>query len=442
MSTIAAKTLKFRWKAGVINRTIWSISLPAFAALIAEPLMFVVDTAIIGHLGTIELAAVAAGQSVIGAILALSIFLAYGTTATVSRHIGAQDSTGAWALAVSGLWLSVIWGIAIAILVAIFSKSLLAPFVSSPQTADLARSYLLISTLGMVGMFLFLAATGALRGVLDLKTPLLVVVVANIFNAGLALLFVYGLGWSVPGAAWATVIAQSAGGFYLASRVVKHANEAGAALAPNISEIISAAKQGVALIIRSASLQATFLIATMLAAGIGDISLASHRIAISVVTLLAFSLDAIAIAGQTLTGRFLGASDLKSLHAYTKRLMQWGIVTGAIATMTLLGTLQYVPYLFTTDEEVIEALIPVLIAIAALQPISGLVFVLDGILIGASDTKYLAIAMLISFIAYLPMAYLAQSNLTYLWLAYCGFIIARLMTLLARIRTTSWQKVS
>lgn len=442
MSTITAKTLKFRWKAGVINRTIWSISLPAFAALIAEPLMFVVDTAIIGHLGTVELAAVAAGQSVIGAILALSIFLAYGTTATVSRHIGARDSTGAWALAVSGLWLSIIWGLIIALLVAIFSEPLLAPFVSSPQTAHLAKSYLLISTLGLVGMFLFLAATGALRGVLDLKTPLLVVVVSNLLNAALALLFVYGFGWSVPGAAWATVIAQSAGGIYLASRVIKHASESGAALSPNIGEIINAAKQGVALIIRSASLQATFLIATMLAAGIGDVSLASHRIAISVVTLLAFSLDAIAIAGQTLTGRFLGAGDLQLLNQYKKRLMQWGITAGAIAALTLLATREYVPFLFTTDADVIKALFPVLTAIALLQPISGLVFVLDGILIGASDTKYLAVAMLISFLAYLPMAFFAQSNLTYLWLAYCGFIIARLITLLARIRTTTWQRVS
>lgn len=403
--------------------------------------MFVADTAIIGHLGTVELAAVAAAQGVIGAILALSIFLAYGTTATVSRHIGAQDSAGAWALAVSGLWLSVIWGLGVAIAIAIFSKQLLTPFVSSPHTADLARTYLLISAFGMVGMFVFLAATGALRGVLDLKTPLIVVVVANVVNATLALVFVYGFAWSVAGAAWATVIAQSAGGFYLASRVITHAQSAGASLRPNITEIINAAKHGIALIIRSASLQATFLIATMIAAGIGDVSLASHRIAISIVTLLAFALDALAIAGQTLTGRFLGAGDLKTLHAYTTRLMQWGLVTGIIAAIVLFTVRQFAPYVFTTDEHVITALIPVLTAIAILQPISGLVFVLDGILIGASDTKYLAFAMLISFLAYLPLAYFAQGNLTWLWLAYCGFIIARLITLLARIRTTAWQQV-
>lgn len=439
MSTFRQKSLKFGWRAGVINRTIWAIAVPAFATLIAEPLMFVVDTAIIGHLGTIELAAVAAAQSILGAILALSIFLAYGTTATVARQLGAQNSTKAWSLAVSGLWLSIIWGLGISVLVVIFAESLLAPFVSSGRTAELGQGYLVISALGLVGMFVFLAATGALRGVLDLKTPLIVVVLANILNAILAFLFVYGFDWSLAGAAWATVIAQTTGGVYLASKVISQASHAGASLRPNLSEIMIAAQHGVALIIRSASLQATFLIATMLAAGLGDVSLASHRIAISIVTLLAFSLDALAIAGQTLTGRFLGAGDFETLHAYTTRLMQFGVLTGILAAALLFLTRNFAPYLFTTDAEVIATLLPILTAIAILQPISGLVFVLDGILIGASDNRYLAFAMTISFLVYLPMAYFARDNLTYLWLAYCGFIIARLITLLARIRTTAWQ---
>ncbi|MGZ8769696.1 MAG: MATE family efflux transporter [Aeromicrobium sp.] len=423
------------------DRHIFALAAPAFAALISEPLMLLADTAIIGHLGTVQLAGLAVAATVLGTIVGLCIFLAYGSTAAVARHHGAGDERGALALGLSGIWLAVGLGVVLAASTALLARPVTRGLASSPDVAEQAHTYLLISTLGLPAMLVVLAATGALRGVLDMRTPLIAMIAANILNVVLNLGLVYGADWGIGGAATGTVIAQWVAAVWLAGSVLRKARAAGSAVRPDAREILDSARNGVPLVIRTLTLRASLLMAPAVAATQGDASLAAHQIAVTLVTLLSFSLDAIAIAGQALTGRSLGAADPVRTRQLTRRMIGWGVVSGVVAGLLLLAVHGVIPSLFSPDAQVQSALLPVLVVVAVIQPLSGVVFVLDGVLIGAGDGAFLAWAGLAVLVVYTPLALAVQRNdagLTWLWVAYGGFIAARLVTLYARQRGDRW----
>ncbi len=423
------------------DRDIFVLAIPAFAALISEPLMLLADTAIIGHLGTVQLAGLAVAATVLGTIVGLCIFLAYGSTAAVARHHGAGDKRGALALGLSGVWLAVGLGVVLAALTALITGPVTRSLSSSPAVAEQAHTYLLISTLGLPAMLVVLAATGALRGVLDMRTPLLAMMSVIFLNVVLNLALVYGADWGNGGAATRTVIAQWVAAIWLAGSVLRKARDAGSPVRPNVGEIIDSARNGVPLVIRTLTLRASLLIATAVAATQGDAPLAAHQIAVTLVTLLAFALDSIAIAGQALTGQSLGAADAARTRQLTRRMIGWGVVCGVVAALLLLAFHDVIPRLFSPDAQVQSVLLPVLVVVAVIQPLSGVVFVLDGVLIGAGDGTFLAWAGLVVLAAYAPLALAVQWNdagLTWLWVAYGGFIAARLVTLYARQRGDKW----
>ncbi|MET0929310.1 MAG: MATE family efflux transporter [Aeromicrobium sp.] len=423
------------------DRQILAVAVPALFALLAEPLMLLADTAIIGHLGTPELGGLAAASVVLGTVVGLCVFLAYGSTASVARDHGAGNEQSAYTLAISSLWLATGLGIVLGIGVAATSEVFARALSSSEPVAGFARDYLLVSALGVPAVLLMLAATGALRGVLDLRTPLVVTVAANVLNVVLNVLLVYGLDWSVRGAAAGTVIAQWCAAGWLVTVVVRRARPAQASARPHVGRILAAARQGVPLIVRTLTLRVAVVLAALVAAGLGDIQLAAHQVAAAIVTFLAFGLDAIAIAGQTLTGRALGASDPDRARELTRRMIGWGVGTGLGAGALLAILAPWLPRLFTSDPAVQDALVPALLVVAAIQPLSGAVFVLDGVLIGAGDGVYLAIAGLAVLAVYVPLVLLVgwtDSGFTWLWAAYGAFIAARLATLWLRQRRDAW----
>ena len=423
------------------DRQIVAVAVPAFFALITEPLMLLADTAIIGHLGTPELGGLAAASVVLGTVVGLCVFLAYGSTASVARHHGAGDERAAFHLAISSLWLAVGLGIVLGLGVAATSRPFADALSSSPEVAGFAQDYLLVSALGVPAMLLLLAATGALRGVLDLRSPLIATIVANIVNVVLNLVLVYGLDWSVKGAATGTVIAQWGAAIGLVVVVLRRARPTQASSRPHVGQILAAARQGVPLVVRTATLRAAIVLAALVAAGLGDVQLAAHQVAVTVVTFLAFALDAIAIAGQTLTGRALGAGDPVLTRSLTRRMIAWGIGTGILAGVLVAALAPWLPRLFTSDPAVQDVLVPALLVVAAIQPLSGVVFVLDGVLIGAGDGVYLAIAGLAVLVAYVPLVALVgltDGGFTWLWVTYGAFIAARLVTLWLRQRGDAW----
>lgn len=424
-----------------VDKQIFRVAIPAFFALITEPLMLLADTAIVGHLGTPELGGLAAASVVLGTVVGLCIFLAYGSTAIVSRHHGAGDERTALGLAVSSLWLAAGLGVTLGALTAGASRPFSAALSSSQQVAGFAQDYLVVSALALPAMLLILAATGAMRGVLDLRTPLAAMIVANVLNVVLNLVFVYGFDWGIRGAAAGTVLAQWFAAGWLVTVVVRRARRAHAATRPRTAEIIGAARLGVPLLVRTVTLRASLVLATLVAAQLGDVPLAANQVAAVVVTFLAFGLDAIAIAGQTLTGRTLGTGDAAGTRALTNRMVGWGVATGVVAAVLLAAAAPWLPRLFTSDPAVQDALVPALLVVAAIQPLSGIVFVLDGVLIGAGDGPYLAWAGVLVLAAYAPLVLAvgwADAGFTWLWVAYGGFIAARLVTLWHRQRGTAW----
>ncbi|MDX2831205.1 MATE family efflux transporter [Streptomyces scabiei] len=423
------------------DREIITLAVPAFGALVAEPLFLMVDTAVVGHLGTAQLAGLGVASALLVTAVSVFVFLAYATTAAVARRVGAGDLRAAIRQGIDGIWLSLLLGIAVVAVVMPTAPALVALFGSSDTAAPYATTYLRISALGIPAMLVVLAATGVLRGLQDTKTPLYVAVAGFVANGALNAFLVYGADLGIAGSAWGTVIAQLGMAVAYLWVVIRGARRHGASLRPDVDGIRASAQAGMPLLVRTLSLRAVLIIATAVAARLGDEDIAAHQIILSLWSLLAFALDAIAIAGQAIIGRYLGADDAQGAREACRRMVQWGIATGSVlGLLVLLARPVFIP-LFTDDPAVQRAALPALIVVALAQPVSGIVFVLDGVLMGAGDGPYLARAMLLTLVVFVPAALLVPAlgaGLTALWGAMTLMMATRMLTLWLRSRSGLW----
>lgn len=423
------------------DREIFALAVPAFGALVAEPLFLMADSAIVGHLGTPQLAGLGIAAALLTTAVSIFVFLAYATTAAVSRRVGAGDLRAAIRQGMDGIWLALLLGAAVIVVVLPAAPWLVSVFGASDTVAPYAVTYLRISTLGIPAMLMVLAATGVLRGLQDTRTPLYVAVGGFALNGALNVALVYGADLGIAGSAWGTVSAQCAMAAAYLVVVVRGARRHGASLRPDADGIRACAKAGAPLLVRTLSLRAVLLIATAVAARLGDADIAAHQILLSLWSLLAFALDAIAIAGQAIIGRYLGAGDTAGAKAVCRRMVQWGVVSGIVlGLLVVLARPVFVP-LFTSDPAVEDALLPALLVVAVSQPVSGIVFVLDGVLMGAGDGRYLAWAMLLTLAVFTPAALLVPAlggGLTTLWWAMTLMMLVRMVTLQLRARSGRW----
>ncbi|QPP07650.1 MATE family efflux transporter [Streptomyces bathyalis] len=424
------------------DREIVALALPAFGALVAEPLFVMVDSAIVGHLGTPQLAGLGVAAALLQTGVNIFVFLAYATTAAVARRVGAGDLPAAIRQGMDGIWLALLLGLAVIVVVLPGAPLLVDLFGASATAAPHGETYLRISSLGIPAMLVVLAATGVLRGLQDTKTPLYVAVGGFSANAALNVLLVYGFGLGIAGSAWGTVLAQWAMAAVYLFVVVRGARRHGASLRPDLAGVRACAQAGTPLLIRTLSLRAVLMIATAVAARLGDADIAAHQIALTLWSLLAFALDAIAIAGQAIIGRYLGAGDEAGARAACRRMVQWGVVTGVVLGLLVAAARPFFMPLFTSDGAVIGELTPALLVVAVTQPIAGVVFVLDGVLMGAGDGPYLAAAMLVTLAVFAPVALLVPlvgGGLTALWWTIAGVMMGvRLVTLWVRARSGRW----
>lgn len=421
-----------------VDREIWRLSAATFVALVAEPLLLLADAAIVGHLGTTQLAGLGIATAVLGTVMSLSIFLAYGTTAGVSRLTGAGRSREAFALGTSGIWLAVLLGAGLTALGLLANDSIVGWFGAEAAVNAQATAYLQISWLGSIPMLVILAATGVLRGVKDVRTPMLVAVGINLANIALNVFFVHGLGLGIRGAATGTVTAQFLAAAVLTVAVARRARRAGTPLRPDRRGIRTVARAGVPLIVRTLLLRLALLLMTWRATSYGAPELATLQVAMTLWTFLAFCLDALGISAQTLVGTELGARRRDLARKLTNRLIGWSLALGVVLGLGIAATAPHLGVLFSNDPQVHELLTPTVLVAALAQPIAGVVFVLDGILIGAGDTVYLAWGHAAVLLAFAPMAVLAP-DLTRLWVAFAvGFMGSRAVMLLWRVRTDRW----
>ncbi|WP_399088369.1 MATE family efflux transporter [Streptomyces sp. BBFR2] len=423
------------------DREIIALALPAFGSLVAEPLFVMVDSAVIGHLGTPQLAGLGVAAALLTTAVSVFVFLAYATTAAVARRVGAGDLPAAIRQGMDGIWLALLLGTAVITAVLPTAPALVELFGASGTAAPYATTYLRISALGIPAMLVVLAATGVLRGLQDTRTPLYVAIGGFTANAVLNIGLVYGAGLGIAGSAWGTVIAQCAMAAVYLAVVIRGARRHGASLRPDAAGIRACAQAGVPLLVRTLSLRAVLMIATAVAARLGDAEVAAHQIVLTLWSLLAFALDAIAIAGQAIIGRYLGAGDEEGAKAACRRMVQWGIASGVVLGVLVAAARPLFIPLFTSDAAVRGPLLTTLLVVALTQPVSGVVFILDGVLMGAGDGPYLAWAMLVTLALFAPAALAVPAlggGLTALWWAMALMMTVRMLTLWLRARSGRW----
>jgi putative MATE family efflux protein len=307
---------------------------------------------------------------------------------------------------------------------------------------SLAIMYLRIGALGLPFALIALTAQGYLRGVARLGVPFAVVLIANAANVALELLFVYGLHWGLAGSAWGTVIAQVGMGLaFVRLLLAAPARER----RPRAALMRPILRVGSDILIRTASLYASFLLASAVLARIGAASLGAHQVAFQLWTFLALVLDAVAIAGQVMVGRALGASRAEEAWDASVRMLAWSLTIGLVVAVVMIALIGVLPHAFTSDRGVLDRLHAIWPIYALMQPLNALVFALDGILIGAGDTRYLKWAMAFSaLLVFVPIALIslaAHWGIVGVWCGLLGLIVARLLTCGGRFLSRRWAVV-
>jgi putative MATE family efflux protein len=420
------------------DREILRFALPALGALAAEPTYVLVDTAIVGHLGRSELAALGVAATALS-LLGMFNFLQYGTTAQVSRATGAGEHDTAARLGAQALWLSLAAGVVFAALIVALAGPLVAVFGVEGKTADFAVLYLRIAAVGIPSAFLAIGGQGYLRGVSDLRTPLLVVIAGNILNVVLELLFVYGFGWGIAGSAGGTAIAQTAMGVGMAWAILRRVGRGRLSLRLALARRLLGI--GKFIFARTVALMSSFVLAGVVVARMGDAQLAAYQIAFQLWVFLALVLDSVAIAGQIIVGRELGAG--RADHAYdaSARMIWLSVVLGGAFTASLFALAAVIPRAFTSDAQVLAQCALLWPIFALMQPLNGAVFALDGILIGASDGPYLAWSMAAAFAAcaaVLAATFERDWGVRGVWAALAVLIVVRLLLMGARFVRRRW----
>jgi len=423
------------------DREIARLAVPAFGALVAEPLYVLSDTAIVGHLGTPQLAGLAVAAAILVTGYSIFIFLAYGTTAAVARLIGAGDEREAAHQAVQSVWLAL--GISALLVPAglVSAPALVRWFGATGEAAGYAETYLRISLLGVPAMLVTYAATGYLRGRQDTRTPLVVAGVAAAVNLLLEVVLILGLGYGVGASAASTVLVQwGAAAVYLVG-IGRAGRALDVPLGVSPRSVGRLARIGVDLMVRTVALRLALTSATAVAARLGAAEVGAHQIAFELWNALALALDAIAIAGQALVGRLLGAGDVAAARAATRRMVEIGVGFGVLVGVLLLALRGLLPHAFSYDPRVIALAAFVLLFVGAMQPVNAVVFVLDGVLMGAGDMRYLAVSMVAAaalFLAAAAVLVATGAGLGWLWTAIGGLMLARLTALAARVRSDRW----
>jgi MATE family, multidrug efflux pump len=419
-----------------VDREVFALAFPALGALAAEPLYVLVDTAIVGHLGTEQLASLAIAATVLATAFTVFNFLTYGTTAQVARLHGAGRDADATALGSQALWLAIGIGAVLLVALVAIAEPAVTLMGGEGEIADGAVLYLRIAALGAPFFMLATAGQGFLRGMGDLRTPLVILVAAHAVNVVLELLFVYGFEWGLAGSAWGTVIAQAGMGVAFLVVQVRAGFEP-----PLLAKMRPLMRIGTEIAVRTSALLGSFLVASAVLARVGAASLAAHQIAFQMFVFLALVLDALAIAAQVLVGRMLGAGEAAAARAAATRVILWSVVVGTGFGVVLLALGNVIPHAFTGDELVVERAHEIWWLFAALMPINGAVFALDGILIGAGDTRFLMWGMLSAAAVYVPVALLALDQgwgIVGVWWGLAGLIAVRALTCGLRFLGSRW----
>jgi MATE family multidrug resistance protein len=381
-----------------LDREILRLTLPALGALAADPLVSMVDTAFVGRLGVVPLAALGVNTSIFALTFVVFNFLAYGTTPRVARAVGSGDRTGAGDVVMQAFLLALVVGGLVTLAVELLAVPIVTLMGAGPDLRDPTLSYLRIRALAGPAVLLVTAGHGAFRGYQDTRTPLLVTLGLNAVNLVLDPLFIFGFGWGLRGAALATLVAQWVGALWFVYLILgSRRRELGIRpRVPGLAEIRPFLRIGGELALRTVALIGTLTLATAVATRLGTVQVAAHQVATQIWLLLAMIVDSLAVAAQALVASYRGAGDESMARRASKRLLEWGLVSGLALAGLFFLLAPTLPRLFTDEPAVLEVIGQIFPFVVAMQPINAIVFVWDGVFMGAERFRFLAIQMAVS----------------------------------------------
>ena len=425
-----------------VDRRIIGLAVPALATLVVEPLYTITDTAIVGHLGRAQLGGLALATTVLNLVGWTSAFLEMATTSRIAFRRGQRDDIGTSAAAMAAYTVALVLGVLVALLVAFGGPPIARGLGGHGAIQHNATTYLRISAIGMPFLLMTFAGTGQLQGHEDTRTPLRIVLVANVVNVVLEVVLVYGAHTGVAGSAWGTVVAQvvAAALFVRAGR-----QRIMAIVRPPAAEVLLLLRNGWALVVRTVALGAALTTATAVAAQVGSATLAAHQIVLQIWLLLALSLDALAVPAQVYVSAALGALEVDEAALIGARCLRLGLIVSVVVAVATMALSPALPYVFTGDASVRHVATIGLVVCGALQPFAALAFVYDGLLLGAGDYKTLRRSMLLAFLAFAPLAAATLADhrlgITGIWLALTCWVAARSALLGLRWSSRAWAHV-
>lgn len=447
-----------------LDRQILALALPALGGLVASPIFVMIDSSMVGHLGADPLAALSLASSILTTAVGLFVFLTYATTATTARHFGAGRRREGLKAGLDGIWLAALIGVAVAGVAMLFAPQIVAAMGAKASVATNAVAYLRMVLPGLPGMLVVLAATGTLRGLLDTRTPFIVALVGAVLNTLLNAFFLYVVGLGVAGSGLGTALAELSMGAALVAPIARAAHAEQVSLRPRLDGLRASMGEGLGLFVRNISLRVAILSTVWAATALGATALASYQVVNALWGVCSFGLDALAIAAQALIGQALGraaearrrgdeaalAQEDEAISRILRRCMGWTLGVGVAVGLVVAGGAKWLPWFFTSDAPVRELAFWPLLAMAASLPLVAVAFLYDGILMGAGDGRYLAVAGVINLVPYLPAILLLvnaheglsdNTALMLLWGAFAFiFMGMRALTTGWRIHTDAWKK--
>jgi MATE family multidrug resistance protein len=415
------------------DTAIAALAIPALGTLALDPLVSIVDTAWVGRLGTVPLAALAVASAVFAAVFSIFNFVHSAITPLVAGEVGRGDLHRAGSISVGAVVIAGVVGVVVAALSIAASSWIVDAFGAEPDVAREATAYLRIRFLGLPAMLIAMVGHGVYRGHSDTRTPLFVVIGLTVINLILDPILIYGADLGVSGAAWATVVAQAFAAFaflvlmFGLQRVrLGISRHIGRLDSLGIGRILSA---GWPMMVRSAALLAALTAITAAATRTGTTQVAAHQIALQVWLFLSFVLDSYAIAAQAMVGTDLGSGDVRAARSVSNRLLALGVMTGLGLSMLLFLSAAGVPVLFGANDQVTDALSGIYAFVIVLQPLTALVYVWDGIGIGASAFRFLAASMVVAFVLTVATLVLVGDTLVGVWAAVGVLTVSRLVAL-------------
>jgi len=424
-------------------REIVRLAGPALPVLAAEPLYLLVDTAVVGRLGAVPLAGLAVAAVLFAQVTSQLNFLSYGTTARTARMYGSGRRADAVAEGVQATWLALAVGACLVVVGQLVVRPVAEALGNGGAIAEGAVSWLRVALIGAPLLLVTLAGNGWMRGVQDTARPLRYVLAGNAVSAVACVVLVHGIGafpgLGLVGSAWANVLGQCVGaGLFLGALV----RESRGSWRPRPAALRAQLAMGRDLVARSLAFQACFLSAAAVATRFGAPVAAAHQIVLQLWSFMALVLDAIAIAAQSLVGAALGAGDAGRARALAARVTRYGLVLGVGFGVLFAALSGVLPPVFTPDAAVLAAVPIAWWFFAALQPVAGVVFAIDGVLLGAGDAAFLRTwTLLAAVVGFLPLIWASLAfgwGLAGIWSGLAAFMLVRLVAVLLRVRGGRW----